>query len=58
MLQDAGDGSRGIVYGYDPKGGHVFNAVNQGGTVRFLDSQPGRTVPASFEGYTQFLFDE
>ena len=33
---------------------HVFNAVNQGGTIRFLDGQIGGA--ASFEGFTEFFF--
>jgi hypothetical protein len=55
MLSDAGPGARGIVFG-DRLGeaGHVFNAVNQGGVVRFLDPQTGG--PASFEGYSEFRF--
>jgi len=34
--------------------GHVFNAVNQRGVVRFLDGQIGGS--ASFEGYSGFKF--
>jgi filamentous hemagglutinin len=34
----------------DPLGGHVFNAVNQDGVVRFLDGQTGK--PARFDGYS------
>lgn len=48
-------GDRGIVFGArgsDP--GHVFNAVNQGGVVRFIDFQTGRA--ASFDGYSGFSF--
>jgi hypothetical protein len=44
MLESAGPGSRGIVY-VKPEGsnvGHVFNVVNQGGTIRFLDGQTGK----------------
>lgn len=57
MMNAAGPGARGIVYGAPPVGssvGHVFNAVNQRGVVRFLDGQIGG--PASFEGYTGFKF--
>jgi hypothetical protein len=42
MLRESGNGAQGIVYGEPlvPGGdGHVWNAVNQGGTIRFLDSQ-------------------
>jgi len=41
-LTKAGDGARGIVYG-GGRGpvGHVFNVVNDGGKVVFLDGQTG-----------------
>lgn len=55
MLSNAGSGSRGIVFGSrgaDP--GHVWNAVNQGGTIRFIDFQSGRA--ASLDGYQGFSF--
>ena len=50
----AGDGSRGVVFASAGPGqvGHVFNVVNQGGVIRFLDGQPG-TV-ASFDGYQSY----
>jgi filamentous hemagglutinin len=56
QLLKAGSGARGIVYGSRGVGqeGHVFNAVNQGGTVRFLDGQSG--TAASFDGYVDFYF--
>ena len=55
VLTEAGPGARGIVYGARAgEAGHVFNAVNQGGTIRFLDPRIGG--PASFNGYTGFLF--
>ena len=56
MMSDAGDGARGIVFGArrGQEIGHVWNVVNQKGTVRFLDGQKG--VPASFEGYTSIRF--
>jgi len=55
-LSEAGHGARGIVHGMRDGGriGHVFNAVNQKGVVRFLDGQTGR--PASFDGFEQFRF--
>ncbi len=43
-MAEAGPGARGIVYViYDtiPPSAHVFNVVNQGGTIRFLDGQVG-----------------
>lgn len=46
------DGARGIVFGSRGPGetGHMFNVVNQNGTVRFLDGQTGK--PADLGGYT------
>ena len=56
QLSSAGPGARGIVFGSRGPGqlGHVFNAVNQRGVVRFLDGQTG-TV-ASFQGFTDLYF--
>ena len=54
-LLAAGSGSRGIVDGSRSGGvGHVFNAVNQHGVVRFLDGQTGKAAVVS--GYTGFRF--
>ncbi|WP_414615132.1 hemagglutinin repeat-containing protein [Stenotrophomonas pavanii] len=49
QMAGAGNGARGIVYGTYPSGppGHVFNVVNQGGVVRFLDGQTGKVVDFS-----------
>ncbi|MFG6654206.1 toxin glutamine deamidase domain-containing protein [Scandinavium sp. M-37] len=49
QMSNAGSGSRGIVYGsYGPgQPGHVFNVVNQNGTVRFLDGQTGKAADLS-----------
>jgi hypothetical protein len=53
ILLDAGPGARGIVFGgRGNQPGHVFNAVNQNGAVRFLDGQTGK--PATFQGYSEF----
>jgi len=55
ILLAAGSGSRGIVYGSRSGGtGHVFNAVNQHGVIRFLDGQTG--AAAVVIGYTGFRF--
>ena len=55
VLSAAGSGSRGIVYGSRSGGvGHVFNAVNQHGIVRFLDGQTGKAAVVS--GYIGFCF--
>jgi RHS repeat-associated protein len=54
-MKAAGPGAQGIVFGMR-KGavGHVFNAVNQGGVVRYVDGQIGKA--ASFSGYSGFKF--
>jgi hypothetical protein len=56
QLSSAGPGARGIVFGSRGPGqvGHVFNAVNQRGVVRFLDGQTG--TAASFQGFTDLYF--
>jgi hypothetical protein len=56
ILADAGSGSRGVVFGSRGVGevGHVWNAVNQGGAIRFIDFQSG--TEASWEGYRGFQF--
>lgn len=46
-MKKAGDGARGIVYGSDKDGGHVFNVVNQGGEVIFIDGQVGHAKHAA-----------
>jgi RHS repeat-associated protein len=53
-LSTAGPGARGIVFGSrgSSEVGHVFNAVNQNGVVRFLDGQTGRA--ATLEGFESF----
>ncbi|MDX3119246.1 toxin glutamine deamidase domain-containing protein [Streptomyces scabiei] len=45
-IQKAGPGTRGIVWGRDPQGGHVFNVVNIDGRVTFLDGQTGNASHA------------
>jgi filamentous hemagglutinin len=53
IMSSAGSGARGIVFGSrGANAGHVFNVVNQGGTVRFIDFQAG--TGASFDGYQGF----
>lgn len=56
LLIESGPGARGIVAGSRAPGeyGHVFNGVNQNGTVRFLDGQIGG--PATFDGFADFYF--
>jgi filamentous hemagglutinin len=48
IVQNWGAGARGVVIGFK-RGvtvGHAFNAVNQKGTVRFLDGQIGGAAQA------------
>ncbi|MFJ5309778.1 toxin glutamine deamidase domain-containing protein [Streptomyces sp. NPDC088350] len=45
-MQNAGPGARGIVWGKDPQGGHVFNVTNLDGKVTFLDGQTGNASHA------------
>ncbi|WP_255461676.1 toxin glutamine deamidase domain-containing protein [Pantoea sp. EKM101V] len=54
QMKSTGSGSRGIVFGsYEPgQPGHVFNVVNQNGTVRFLDRQTGK--PADLSQFKPF----
>ncbi|WP_218938879.1 toxin glutamine deamidase domain-containing protein [Pseudomonas sp. ICMP22404] len=49
QMVGSGPGARGIVFGsYGPgQPGHVFNVINQNGTVRFLDGQTGRSANLS-----------
>jgi Papain fold toxin 1, glutamine deamidase len=56
ILEEQGSGSLGIVFGSRGAGavGHVWNAVNQAGEVRFPDFQSG--MGASFEGYKSLWF--
>jgi hypothetical protein len=55
-MRRLGPDARGIVFGSRGahRPGHVFNVVNQDGTVLFIDGQ--RAAPATFdgEGYTGF----
>lgn len=54
LLDAAGPGARGIVYGVRADGvGHVFNGVNAGGAVTFVDGQIGdyASFASDFIGY-------
>ncbi|HZB50992.1 MAG TPA: toxin glutamine deamidase domain-containing protein [Mycobacteriales bacterium] len=62
QLQNAGDGSRGIIHGMrtGPGGmsvpGHVFNVVNRNGRVYFLDGQTGTLARLeNYSGGMEFL---
>jgi RHS repeat-associated protein len=51
----AGDGARGIVFAQREGAlGHFFNAVNDGGTIRFLDEFPNRPALLDGQGFTRF----
>jgi hypothetical protein len=54
-LLQAGQGSRAIVFGSRgaDEVGHVFNAVNQNGVVRFLDGQSGGQAVTT--GYKELM---
>ncbi|MBK6693261.1 MAG: hypothetical protein IPG50_13800 [Myxococcales bacterium] len=63
QMEDAGPGAAGIVSGsnpfIDPTKGHVFNVINDGGIVRFIDAQPGGNAftagsRAAHEEYSAF----
>ncbi|MFB6519605.1 RHS repeat-associated core domain-containing protein [Streptomyces sp. NPDC056401] len=61
-LLERGDGARGIVYGFvtDETGaigyGHFFNAVNDGGNVKFLDGQAGGYANLDDWEYMDFMY--
>ena len=56
-LRSGGPGTAGVVFGYRPDMavGHVFNAVNQNGTVRFLDGQIGGAANTSYWSHFQYM---
>jgi hypothetical protein len=47
-------GSRGVVVGTGPNGGHAFNVINERGVVKFLDGQSG--LPVTTDGFTRFYY--
>jgi len=55
-MQEAGSGARGIVHASRGLGrvGHVFNVVNQDGTVRFLDGQTGKPAEVAGKGFQSY----
>ncbi len=56
ILLKSGNGSRGIVFGSGPDVGHVWNAVNQGGKINFIDAQTGGSGNSNFQNFSDFLF--
>jgi Papain fold toxin 1, glutamine deamidase len=57
ILERAGPGARGIVFASrgTRRPGHLFNAVNLDGTVRFVDGQRGGPAAVDGEGYVAFF---
>jgi RHS repeat-associated protein len=59
FLRQSGNGSRGIVFGQSlipGQPGHVWNAVNQSGNIRFLDGQTGGSGINNFNRFQNFEF--
>jgi hypothetical protein len=58
ILEEEGPGARGIVWGSRGAGaiGHVFNAVNQDGVVRFIDFQSGGAAQFENQSFKSFDF--
>ena len=58
VLSQAGNGSTGIVFGESLTGdvGHVWNAVNNGGVINFIDAQAGGGGLANFSSFQNFRF--
>jgi RHS repeat-associated protein len=58
ILSQSGNGARGIVFGESLTGdvGHVWNAVNQGGTINFIDGQLGGGGLGNFGSFQNFQF--
>jgi len=58
LLANAGLGSRGIVFGSNPRGGvgHVWNVANQRSGINFIDAQAGTGGAGNFNTFTDFLF--
>jgi len=58
ILSQSGNGARGIVFGESLGGnvGHVFNVLNNNGSVQFLDGQIGGSGLNSFNSLQNFQF--
>jgi hypothetical protein len=58
LLLQGGQGARGIVFGANPGAnvGHVWNAVNQGGAINFIDAQAGAGGAGNFNLFQTFKF--
>ncbi len=59
ILSQSGNGSRGIVFGQSLTTGfpgHVFNVLNNNGTIQFLDGQIGGSGLNNFNSLQNFQF--
>jgi RHS repeat-associated protein len=57
ILSEAGDGSQGIVAGWEPgQMGHVWNAIIEDGTITFVDGQSNGSGLGNFGNYSCFAF--
>lgn len=59
ILTQSGNGARGIVFGESltaGEAGHVFNVINQGGKIQFLDAQVGGLGVNNFNNLQNFRF--
>jgi filamentous hemagglutinin len=59
ILSQSGNGSRGIVFGESltpGAPGHVFNVLNNNGTIQFLDGQIGGSGLNNFGSFQNFQF--
>ncbi|MFB9108517.1 toxin glutamine deamidase domain-containing protein [Flavobacterium gyeonganense] len=55
-LEELSIGKRGIIFGETKRGGgHVFNVVNQNGTIRYLDGQTGKAADINKYSNLKFL---
>ena len=56
ILSQSGEGASGIVFGQGTSMNHVWNVVNQGGNIRFLDGQIRGLGVQNFENFNNFQF--
>lgn len=56
LLSRSGEGASGVVFGRGAGMNHVWNVVNQGGNIRFLDAQAGGLGVRNFEHFSDFQF--
>ncbi len=56
ILSQSGEGASGVVFGRGTGMNHVWNAVNQNGTIIFLDGQTGGLGVQNFDNFHSFQF--